>query len=176
MNATTDIIGRLTQAGLKPPRMVTMAVTNRCNLRCRHCWPDSGPDELAPLVPKDRVLGLIADFSALGAEKFVITGGEPLLHPDWLEILTFACAQPDIREVRLQTNATLLTSRHVDALLSLKDRGLIVQTSLEGAHPGPHDHVRGADSFRQTMQGLKRLEEKGMARHICITFTEMKHN
>ncbi len=175
-SATKDIIGRLTRAGLKPPRLVTMAVTNRCNLRCRHCWPDSGPDEPAPVVPKDRVLQLIAGFSAFGAEKFVITGGEPLTHPDWLEILTFACARPNVREVRLQTNATQLAPRHADALLSLKDRGLMIQTSLEGASPRTHDHVRGAGSFLQTLQGLKRLEERGMAGHICITFTEMQHN
>ena len=177
MNATTtDTIGRLTRAGLNAPRAVTLAITNQCNLRCRHCWPDSSPDHEEPLVPKGQVLKLIADFSALGAEKFVITGGEPLIHPDWQEILTFACSRPDVHEVRLQTNATLLTSQHVDALFSLKDRGVIIQTSLEGATPRTHDHVRGEASFHQPMQGLKRLEERGMARHICITFTEMQHN
>jgi radical SAM protein with 4Fe4S-binding SPASM domain len=174
--APTDILGRLTRAGLKPPRMVTLAVTNQCNLRCRHCWPDSGPDGQAPPVPKEQVLQLIADFSALGTEKFVITGGEPLTHPDWLEILTYTCAQPDVGEVRLQTNATLLTPAHVDALLSLKDHGLMIQTSLEGATPQTHDHVRGSGSFHQTVQGLGRLKESGMAHRICITFTEMQHN
>jgi radical SAM protein with 4Fe4S-binding SPASM domain len=174
--STTDILGRLTHAGLKSPRTVTLAVTNQCNLRCRHCWPESGPDDQAPSAPKDQVLRLIADFSVLGAGKFVITGGEPLTHPDWLEILTFACAQPGVGEVRLQTNATLLSPAHADALLSLKNHGLMIQTSLEGATPRTHDLVRGAGSFHQTLQGLKRLKERGMAHRICITFTEMQHN
>lgn len=95
------------------------------------------------MVPKDQVLRLIAGFSALGADKFVITGGEPLTHPDWFEILSFACSLPGVCEVRLQTNAILLTPMHVDALVSLKDRGLIIQTSLEGTTPQTHDHVRG---------------------------------
>jgi radical SAM protein with 4Fe4S-binding SPASM domain len=177
MNATiADIIDRLAQAGLKPPRLVTLAVTNQCNLHCRHCWPDSGPGNGDPSVPKDQVLRLIADFSALGAKKFVITGGEPLTHPDWFEILDFAGAQPNVREVRLQTNATLLTPVHVEAFLSLKDRGLIIQTSLEGATAQTHDYVRGQGSFHQTLQGLRRLKEGGMAHRICVTFTEMQHN
>ncbi len=174
--ATTDILDRMNRAGLKPPRTVTLAVTNQCNLRCRHCWPESGPDDQAPSAPKDQVLRRLTDFSALGTEKFVITGGEPLTHPDWLEILTFACALPGVGEVRLQTNATLLSPAHVDALLPLKDRGLMIQTSLEGATPQTHDLVRGTGSFHQTLQGLQRLKERGLAHRICITFTEMQHN
>ena len=176
MNAYVDIIRRLAEAGLKPPQAVTLAVTNRCNLSCRHCWPDSGPDEQAPVVPQNQVLQLIEGFAALGAEKIVITGGEPLTHPDWYDMLSFACTRPGIREVRLQTNAILITPTHVDAFLSLKDQGLIIQTSLEGATPAVHDKVRGEGSFDRTLQGLRLLEKCGMAPQICITFTEMHHN
>ncbi len=170
-----DVIRRLAEAGLKPPQSVTLAVTNRCNLSCRHCWPDSGPDEKAPVVPKNRVLRLMDGFSALGAEKLVITGGEPLTHPDWFEMLSYACTRPGIREVRLQTNAILITPAHVEALLSLKARGLYIQTSLEGA-AAHHDWVRGPGSFDRTLAGLRLLEKSGMAPRICVTFTEMRHN
>lgn len=177
MNPTeADIVRRLAEAGLKPPQAVTLAVTNRCNLSCRHCWPVSGPDEQAPVIPKNQVLRLIDGFVALGAEKIVITGGEPLTHPDWFDLLSFACNRPGVGEVRLQTNAILITPAHVDALLSLKDRGLIIQTSLEGATPLAHDRVRGPGSFDLTMQGLRRLQEAGLAPWICIGFTEMQHN
>ncbi|MFY9943827.1 MAG: radical SAM protein [Desulfobacterales bacterium] len=172
----TDIIRRLVEAGLKPPRAVTLAVTNRCNLSCRHCWPVSGPDEKLSQVPRDQVSRLIEGFAALGAEKIVITGGEPLTHPDWFDLLSFACSRPGVEEVRLQTNAILITPAHVDAFLSLKDQGLIIQTSLEGATAVPHDRVRGSGSFDLTMQGLRRLQKSGMAPRVCITFTEMQHN
>lgn len=49
--AESDIIQRLAAAGLKPPRAATLAVSNRCNLSCSHCWPDSGSDERAPVAP-----------------------------------------------------------------------------------------------------------------------------
>ena len=171
-----DILRRLAKAGLKPPKTVTLAVTNRCNLNCRHCWPDSGPDEKATQVSEKLVSRLIHGFAALGAETFVITGGEPLTHPHWFDLLSLACTRPGIREVRLQTNAILITPSHVKALLTLKDRGLTIQTGLEGATPRVHDQVRGTGSFERTMQGLRLLVEEGMASRICITFTEMRHN
>jgi radical SAM protein with 4Fe4S-binding SPASM domain len=172
----TDILRQLAAAGLKPPRSVTLAVTNRCNLSCRHCWPVSGPDQAAPVVPRKQVLDVMAGFAGLGVAKIVVTGGEPLTHPDWFELLTFACDLPGVAEVRLQTNAILITPAAVAALLTLKDRGLIIQTSLEGASSPAHDHVRGAGSFAQTLQGLRLLAEGRLAPQICITFTEMQHN
>jgi radical SAM protein with 4Fe4S-binding SPASM domain len=172
----TDILRRLAKAGLKPPKTVTLAVTNRCNLSCLHCWPDSGPDAEATEVSKNKVSRLIDGFAALGAETLVITGGEPLTHPDWFDLLSYACTRSGIREVRLQTNAILITPAHVNALLTLKDRGLTIQTSLEGATPRAHDQVRGTGSFDRTMQGLGLLVKEGMASRICITFTEMRHN
>ncbi len=172
----TDILRLFTEAGLKPPKAVTLAVTNQCNLSCRHCWPDSGPDPNAPVVPKEQLLGMMTELAALGAEKIVITGGEPLTHPDWVELLAFACAQPGVEEVRLQTNAILITPSQVPPLLALKDRGLIIQTSLEGATPPVHDRVRGTGSFEQTLKGLGLLVDGGLAPQICITFTEMEHN
>jgi len=136
----------------------------------------SGPDEKARIILKNQVSQLIHDFSILGAEKFTITGGEPLTHPDWFEPVRFGCSLPGVREVRLQTNATLITSSNLDNILSLKNRGLIIQTSLEGATAPVHDRVRGSGSFNRTMQGVRLLEKNGMAARMCITFTEMKHN
>ncbi len=172
----TDILRQLAAAGLKPPRSVTLAVTNQCNLSCQHCWPLSGPDQKASVVPRQQVLDVMGGFAALGATKIVLTGGEPLTHPDWVELLTFACDLPGVIEVRLQTNAILISPAEVAALLTLKDRGLIIQTSLEGASPPAHDRVRGEGSFAQTLQGLRLLAESGLAPQICITFTEMQHN
>ena len=172
----TEILRQLAAAGLKPPRSVTLAVTNQCNLSCQHCWPLSGPDQEAPVVPGPRVMEVMDGFAALGATKIVLTGGEPLTHPDWVELLNFACELPGVVEVRLLTNAILITPAEVTALLALKERGLIIQTSLEGAAPPAHDRVRGEGSFAQTLEGLRLLEESGLAPQICITFTEMQHN
>ncbi len=173
---SADIILSLKQAGLSPPRTVTLAITNRCNLHCRHCWPESGPEEQASVVPRRDAQRLMADFAALGARKLVITGGEPLTHPHWFELLEFACRQPGVDEVRLQTNGCLLTQENVAKLSPLIEAGLTVQTSLEGATARSHDQVRGQGSFAQTLQGLHVLANNGLTHCIAIAFTEMRHN
>gem|GEM_PF-619792 len=172
----TTIPDRLPAAGLNPPKSVTLAVTNQCNLSCRHCWPDSGPKGNAPVAPTETILRLISEFAGIGTERFIITGGEPLTHPGWREILSAACTLPGVREVRLQTNAILLTPDHVTFFSELKGAAFIIQTSLEGAQAAAHDQIRGNGSFDQTWRGLNRLIDAGMAHQICIAFTEMRHN
>jgi radical SAM protein with 4Fe4S-binding SPASM domain len=155
---------------------VTLAITNRCNLRCGHCWPESGPDEDAPVVPRVQVIRLIDAMAALGATEITLTGGEPLTHPDWAALLDYACARPGIEEVCLQTNAILIGPAEAQILSNLDDTRLVIQISLEGASDPAHDRVRGKGSFDQTMRGLQRLVARGLAGGICVTFTEMAHN
>ena len=176
MSKRDKLSGRLARAGLVPPKSVTLSITNRCNLNCRHCWPDSGSDDKGPSVPKKVLLRLIRESADLGVEKLILTGGEPLLHPDWFDILAFACQQQDIREVCLQTNAVLLTKAKVSDLLSIADSGLSIQVSLEGASAENHDYIRGRGNFDLTVQVLKRLAEAGLGRRTCVAFTEMRHN
>ncbi len=76
----------------------------------------------------------------------------------------------------LQTNAILITPAHVEALVSLKDRGLFIQTSLEG-NAAVHDPGRGRREVSgRPWRGCTVLRKSGMASQICITFTEMQHN
>ncbi|MDJ0784234.1 MAG: radical SAM protein [Desulfosarcinaceae bacterium] len=167
---------RLQQAGLALPRTVTFAITNRCNLRCAHCWPQSGPLDNAPEVPAADALALIDTMVALGASHITLTGGEPLTHPEWWTLLRHACSHPGVAEVRLQTNAILLDPATVAKFATLATCRLVLQISLEGADAVHHDRVRGEGSFDQTMAGIHLLLAGGLAAHICITFTEMAHN
>jgi radical SAM protein with 4Fe4S-binding SPASM domain len=177
MPTEAQLLHRLIRAGLKAPRRVIVAITNRCNLRCGHCWPESGPEDDAPVVAKADLVRLIDAMVALGATRITLTGGEPLTHPDWSDLLAYACASPDIEEVCLQTNAILIGPEEAQILSRIGDAGkLVIQTSLEGASDPVHDRVRGKGSFDQTMRGLQRLVARGLADRICVTFTEMVHN
>ena len=99
---------KLIAAGLKMPKMVTLSMTNACNLRCSHCWPDSGPLKRFSPVPTRTLERLISEIACLGAEEICLAGGEPLIHPDWYAVLSHACRQTEIKQVTLQTNATLI--------------------------------------------------------------------
>lgn len=170
------LFGHLTRAGLRPPKMVTLMITNECNLQCRHCWPESHSSDITTQVPLDTLLKLIKALVQCGGNEICLTGGEPLTHPNLFEILSFTCKQPGIKKVCLQTNATLLSDVEIKALQSLHYDGLSIQVSIEGARPQTHDRVRGSGSFKRALRGLTLLAEGGLGKQTLVTFTEMEHN
>ncbi|MBC8420043.1 MAG: radical SAM protein [Desulfobacterales bacterium] len=172
----TEALDSIARAGLRSPKIVTLMITNGCNLSCLHCWPESRPCDTTLPVPTDTLKRVIGECALLGVEEVCLTGGEPLTHPDWFEILSFACRQPGLKRVRLQTNATLLTEVEVRALRSVSFMGLSIQASLEGATPETHDRVRGPGNFERAFQGLKLLAEAGLGKQTQVEFTEMEHN
>lgn len=172
----TKVLDSIIRAGLRSPKVVTLMVTNGCNLSCLHCWPESRSCDTVPPVPTDTIRRLIGEFVLLGVEEICLTGGEPLTHPDWFEILDFSCRQSGLKRVRLQTNATLLTEVDIEALGSIDFKGLTVQVSLEGATAETNDRVRGPGSFEQAFRGLKFLAEAGLGQQVVVAFTETQHN
>jgi len=157
------------------PRMLTLMITNRCNLHCLHCWPGSGSSGDCNHVGKKKLLWMIRDFCMLGIDKVCLTGGEPLLHPHWFDIVSFSCAQPGMKEVCLQTNGTLITEKHADKLASLP-HNLTIQISLEGSNSRTHDKIRGAGNFKSAMKGIALLSENGLAKQTRVSLTETKDN
>ncbi len=165
-----------TRTGLASPRAVTLMITNNCNLSCHHCLPESQFHSTIPPIPTDAIQRLIKEFTLLGVEEITLTGGEPLTHPDWFEILSFACRQHGLNRVLLQTNGTLLTELDIEALCSIDSRNLVVQVSLEGSTAETNDRVRGIGTFERIIESLKLLTAAGLGQQVVVAFTEMQHN
>ena len=174
--AGSKVVEKIVEAGLHPPKMLTLMITSTCNLQCRHCWLDCRPDNAAQAVKTETVHRVLREFGELGGQTVCLTGGEALIHPAWKDILSFACSHCEFQQVRFQTNATLLTAGDVAFLASLDHPELTIQVSLDGATAATHDHVRGAGSFERSMRGLSRLGEAGLGARILVAFTEMTHN
>src|SRR6185369_14867032 len=100
----TELQEILRREGVQPPKTLTLAITGACNLQCLHCWVESGVSSSAVHVPKHTLLRLIKEFAAIGGEGIRFTGGEPLCHPDWLELVRYA-RETGLQRVSLQTNA-----------------------------------------------------------------------
>ncbi len=173
---TREALDRFPAAGLGLPKKVTIMITNECNLHCRHCWPESLLTAGTTQVPATAIMKMIQLLARLEVEELCLTGGEPLTHPQWFDILAFACRQPGLKRIYVQTNATLLTAAKVQVLRELPGAKLTLQVSLEGAAARTHDYVRGPGSFARAWQGLKLLVESGLGSQAMVTFTEMEHN
>ncbi len=167
--------GRLAAAGLLPPVRLTLAVARNCNLRCQHCYVESSEDG-SPEPQGGAIRRVLAEFADLGGRAVVLTGGEPLTRPDWLDLLAFACGESRFEEVRLQTNATLVDRAAADAIASLGCSRLIVQVSVEGGAADTHDSIRGPGVFARAARGVEALAAAGLASRVAVAFTEMRHN
>ncbi|MBQ9332380.1 MAG: GTP 3',8-cyclase MoaA [Oscillospiraceae bacterium] len=87
-----------------------LSVTELCNLRCRYCMPEDGickkrHDEM---LTQEETISAIRAAASLGISKLRITGGEPLVKPNIVDLCAEAAAVDGIREVCMTTNATLL--------------------------------------------------------------------
>lgn len=162
-------------AALRPPVTLTLAITGACNLDCCHCWVRAGEPASHQHVPAPAVHRIVKDFAGIGGSGIRITGGEPLCHPDWLNILQLSTSL-GFKTVTLQTNAMLLTPEQIAGLRKLDFPGLTLQISLDGISPQSHDLVRGEGAFYGAMQGIAMLVQAGLGPRIAIFCTEMGHN
>ncbi len=177
MKAKVDnVLDSITRAGLLSPKTITLMITNRCNLSCSHCLTESCSNDIGRPIPTDAIKRLIEEFIRLGVKEVCLTGGEPLLHPDWFEILSFACRKKGLTRICLQTNGTLLTEDDIAAFCTHDFKNLTIQVSMDGATPETHDKVRGAGSFEKTVKNLKLLSNAYLGPQVVVAFTEMQHN
>lgn len=169
--------GQIAVLGLTPPKRLTVAITSACNLRCEHCLVASSPiPGNLPPVGLQPLKKLIQEFVDLGGEELWLTGGEPMTHPDWLDVLAACCTHPGLQRVLLQTNGTLIDDGIARVLANNGFARLSLQVSLEGCSPSTHDLVRGSGSLEMALRGLRCLADAGLAARTSIAFTEMRHN
>jgi len=152
-----------------PPRLIAWEITRACNLACRHCRasaiPTPPPDELSPEEGRNLVDQLAAWPPAPG---LILSGGEPLLRTDLLELAAYGRTQG--LRVLLSTNGTLLTAALARAIQAA---GVArVSLSLDHSEPAAHDAFRGAPgSFEALRQAAAYLKEANLPFQINSTLT-----
>lgn len=124
------------------PYLISWNVTQRCNLRCPHCYIDATPAAAPGELDTTEALRVIDDIAALAPGAMLIfSGGEPLLRPDLLLLLRQAADRGLMALVG--TNGTLLTEALVVELGRVGVRGMGI--SLDSDEPEFHDAFRGVD-------------------------------
>jgi MoaA/NifB/PqqE/SkfB family radical SAM enzyme len=128
------------------PAFVMISITESCNLACSGCWVSQGGKKRLPAQQLD---GIITSCKKKGSYFFGILGGEPLMYPELLDVLS---RHKDCY-FQLYTNATLLTE---DFAMQLKRLGNVTPLiSIEGLEE-ESDLRRGkAEVFRRTLDGLR---------------------
>ena len=146
-------------------RVVQVHPTRRCNLRCLHCYSESGPHARGEL-PFDALARLVADAAGEGYTVLSLSGGEPLLYSRIGDLLVAGRAAG--LATTLVTNGTLLDGRRADLLAAHAD---LVAVSVDGAR-GTHDRMRGgAGLFDRTIARLAYLRAAAVPFGLICTLT-----
>ncbi|KUL35488.1 hypothetical protein ADL12_20170 [Streptomyces regalis] len=150
------------------PSRLWLYTNFHCNLACDYCAVASSPKAAPRSLSVEEFRSLVDEAVASGFTELYVTGGEPFLHPDIVQLLDYASAQlPTV----VMTNAMLLRGRRANGLADLADRKLTVQTSLDGATAATHDLHRGPGSWQRTMDGIRHLIDLGLPPRVALTET-----
>jgi MoaA/NifB/PqqE/SkfB family radical SAM enzyme len=140
------------------PLKGSLDLTYRCNNNCRHCWlriPPGSPEKQYELT-LDEIKAIVDQARAMGCREWSISGGEPMLRPDFAEIFDYVTRKAT--RYSLNTNGTLITPQ-IAQLMRRKGSKMV---ALYGATAEVHDHVtRTPGSFERTMRGFAYLKEAG---------------
>lgn len=140
------------------PLYVYWNVTSRCNLRCAHCLSDSGAARKGEMSYSQGV-ALIDEMAANRAFFLYLSGGEPFLRPDLLELIERARAYGI--SVSLATNGVFVTPEKAGHLKSLGVAEVMV--SLDGPDAASHDAFRGVPgTFHAALRALEILRAQGL--------------
>lgn len=144
---------------------LTLYLTNACNLRCQHCFMRSGKP-LENELPKEEWQRILSEFREFDGESVTFTGGEPLMNPDFKDILTYAHD--------LGLNTTILSNGILwtdDLIRQLSPFISEIQISIDGFDESSNAKVRGAGHFDKIVQNVILFANAGVRTSVATTFT-----
>jgi MoaA/NifB/PqqE/SkfB family radical SAM enzyme len=141
---------------------VQILLTERCNLRCRHCAVPEEDSPAGPELGEQDWRSFVTELAAGGVRSLVLSGGEALLRPEAVDLAVHAL-ESGMERTTLVTNGLLFRGPVPARIAAAQERfaGFGVHVSLDGSSPQTHDWMRGAGTFRRTMRSLDRLFAAG---------------
>ena len=139
-------------------RAAHWSVTGRCNYRCKHCYM-SAPDAKYGELSHEAVMSIARQLIACGIQEVSLTGGEPLLRKDFLELVDLL-TEGGIKITTIYSNGKLVTDRLLD---ELDKRGLhpCFNMSYDGVE-GWHDWLRGVKGATEDVEAaFRRCRDRG---------------
>ncbi len=148
--------------------IVVWNITRNCNLKCVHCYNDSGTGKTCNDATTPEAKAVLDDLAKFGVPSVLFSGGEPLMRHDLFELIGYA-GDKGLRTV-ISTNGTLISK---EAAKTIKDRGVsYVGISLDGIGE-INDKFRGVDgAFQRAVEGIKNCQDAGVRIGLRLTLTK----
>jgi Fe-coproporphyrin III synthase len=155
-----------------PGPVVIWNLIRRCNLRCKHCYSISGDVDFAGELSTEDVYTVMDDLKAFRVPVLILSGGEPLLRRDILDISRRAKGMGFY--VGLSSNGALIDMHNIDALAAIGYD--YVGISLDGIG-ATHDRFRGKEgAFAASLDGIRLCRDAGLKVGVRFTMTADNHH
>ncbi|MFO7999172.1 MAG: radical SAM protein [Bacteroidales bacterium] len=139
-----------------------ISVTDRCNLRCRYCMPEKGVCLLKheEIMRFEEIQEVVAVAVPLGVDKIRLTGGEPLVRKDIVELVAMIAAVPGVKDIAMTTNGVLLEQ----FAAALARAGLHrVNVSLDTIDPQRFREVTRGGDIQKVFRGIEAAKMAGLS-------------
>jgi MoaA/NifB/PqqE/SkfB family radical SAM enzyme len=141
-----------------------------CNLQCTHCFISSSPTNHAHgMMSLAALRPYLEEAERLGVREYYLTGGEPFLNREILEIIEAALA---LGPVTVLTNGLLIrpeTAARLRALSDASPYSLDLRVSIDGADAATNDPIRGEGTFDRIVAAIGVLARAGLNPVITVT-------
>lgn len=159
------------------PFDITWEITSGCNLRCKHCYIKSRENAFNTnndMNPEDAIYIAKNIGEFFEACYVTLTGGEPLLHPKFMDIVSIL---KDYRiSTYIQTNATLLDDKKIKKLSEILNPNFdIIQVSLDGVG-NLHNEIRNKNIYKTVFTNIKKLIKHNIFVSVNCTITSINYN
>ena len=139
-----------------------VSLTDRCNLRCEYCLPESGIDNKikhSDMLSLEEMFELIQEFVLLGIKKIRFTGGEPLVRKGAVELIKRVSELEGVKEVTITTNGVLL-EEYADALVYAGVKRINV--SLDTLDSKKYKEITRGGDIQRVFRGIEKAQKLGM--------------
>jgi len=155
------------------PSSVTWNVTNKCNLRCLHCYTDAKARKPRGELDTKEAFRAVDAMASAGVAALTLSGGEPLLRKDVFRIARRAAGKGI--HVSMETNGTNIGKKDAKKLVNWGVRA--VDVALDGGVPKTHDIFRqSAGCFRLATEGIANCVETGAFDDVSVTLALTERN
>lgn len=135
---------------------VSFAISNRCNLKCKHCMVNAESCGENDHFSTEEILRAFDKIIAANPERITVTGGEPLVRNDFLQIITYL--RKNFKgAIGLMTNAVLINEKNADVIISSVDN---ISISLDGVNDETVSLIRGEGVFDKVISAIELLHIK----------------
>lgn len=143
-------------------RYLRLSVTDRCDLRCRYCLPSgftafSEPEHWLSAAEIERI---VKQFSRMGVSHLRLTGGEPLVRRDIVELAQRLGAITGIEDLSISTNGIRLSGLSESLFLAGVRR---INVSLDSLDPATYRAITGGGKLEKVLRGLEMAKAAGIA-------------